>query len=282
MASLTELQNPICLAPGIYTEPIGWDTLGAIWSKSVTLYPHKGNDGAILCQPDKSKQTILNRAGLPSPGIRQFMSKDLVELSKIGPPVWLSLYATVPEELEDLTAYALSAHEAKHISGIELNLSCPNIMKSTYSYEEAKSFICSMMNVINAIRPVETSIKVPPSLSLAAELGALAEACGVTYVTCSNSLRVHRDGEIWGLSGEALSNLSLQTFMAIKGKCSLPTIGCGGVLSKKDADQFLSLGAVAVQVCAGEILQPGFAAELAKEYSVGHSSSNPATRTSTW
>jgi dihydroorotate dehydrogenase (NAD+) catalytic subunit len=64
------------------------------------------------------------------------------------------------------------------------------------------------------------------------------------------------------LSGPALRPLALALVADVAAAVSVPVIGCGGIASSEDARQFLAAGAVAVQIGAALLVDPGTAARI--------------------
>jgi dihydroorotate dehydrogenase (NAD+) catalytic subunit len=72
---------------------------------------------------------------------------------------------------------------------------------------------------------------------------------------------------VGGLSGEALRPLSLRCVweLANDEKLTQPIFGTGGIFTLRDVEDYLRVGAQAVQVASGEWLSPGLTARLASE-----------------
>jgi len=67
------------------------------------------------------------------------------------------------------------------------------------------------------------------------------------------------------LSGPALRPLALALVADLAAAVSVPVIGCGGIASVEDARQFLEAGALAVQIGAALLADPGAAARIGAE-----------------
>ena len=67
------------------------------------------------------------------------------------------------------------------------------------------------------------------------------------------------------LSGPALRPLALALVADLAAAASVPVIGCGGIASVEDARQFLAAGALAVQIGAALLADPGAAARIGAE-----------------
>jgi dihydroorotate dehydrogenase (NAD+) catalytic subunit len=68
-----------------------------------------------------------------------------------------------------------------------------------------------------------------------------------------------------GLSGPAIKPLTLRLVYEIVKKVKIPVIGCGGIMSGKDALEYLLCGAKAFQVGTANLIDPRLALKIMKE-----------------
>jgi dihydroorotate dehydrogenase (NAD+) catalytic subunit len=68
-----------------------------------------------------------------------------------------------------------------------------------------------------------------------------------------------------GLSGPAIKPLTLRLVYELSQKLRIPIIGCGGIISGKDALDYLICGAKAFQIGTANLIDPRSAIKIIKE-----------------
>ncbi|MDH5362128.1 MAG: dihydroorotate dehydrogenase, partial [Aigarchaeota archaeon] len=139
-----------------------------------------------------------------------------------------------------------------------------------------------ILEVAKALREsVEVPIfaKVSPHIMNLAEFAKALEAVGVDGIVAVNSLGPclyvdvetgrpllgGENGYGW-LSGPAIKPLAIRCVAEIARTVTIPVIGCGGVTDGVDAIEHFMVGASAVQVCTGAILEgPSIYGRIVKE-----------------
>jgi dihydroorotate dehydrogenase (NAD+) catalytic subunit len=119
-------------------------------------------------------------------------------------------------------------------------------------------------------------VKLPPWPDHIRGLALAAQDGGATALAATNTLKaLHLPTDptaaplVGGLSGEALRPLALRCVweLAHDDKLHLPIFGTGGIFTLRHVQDYLHVGAQAVQVASGEWLSPGLAPRLAQEVS---------------
>ncbi|MEA3305949.1 MAG: dihydroorotate dehydrogenase, partial [Candidatus Omnitrophota bacterium] len=125
-----KLKNPVMVSSGTFGYGIEFDglsnikELGAIVTKTITLHAKAGNKPPRVVETPSG---MLNSIGLQNPGVDRFLKEKLPHLRKFKIPVIVSIGGGSIEEYKEL-AEKLDRVDA--ISGIEINISCPNISTS--------------------------------------------------------------------------------------------------------------------------------------------------------
>lgn len=254
--------NPVLLASGCF----GRDTLkftdvsllGGVITKSVTLKPREGNP------PPRVFETfcgIINSIGLANPGIDKFLSDELPEILSCGTNVIASIAG---EEIDEYVELAQILDRTK-VMGIEVNLSCPNVERGGLEFgthsDTAKKIIEGVRNTVSKI----VIAKLPP-LCENKEIVSAVEAGGADAIALINTipaLAVNVDtgkseigGIKGGLSGPAIKPVALYcVYNAIK-NTGLPVIGIGGIMTARDALEFLLIGASMIEIGTGVLVDP--------------------------
>lgn len=255
------LNNPICLAPGAYC---GQDLtgVGAVFTKTVTYDSRAGNAG--VCFVDLGNGSAVNRMGLPNVGIRDFIQREFYDYYRHGIPVVVSIQSPSSDQLKEL-ASLLEFSLGDKLAAIEINLSCPNVWNNLS--ETTLERDCKAVQAGLEVTPF--LIKLPPELDKVGYYSHLARCCGAVAVSAVNTVKavVKHEGS-WiegGLSGESLKPIAQRCVRELVQRGNLPVIAVGGVSTRQDVEDYLELGAVAVQIGTAEILNPGTVTRLARE-----------------
>jgi dihydroorotate dehydrogenase (NAD+) catalytic subunit len=275
------LQNAVCLAAAPWDlAGEGYERLGAIFTKTVTMEPRAGlpGDEGILQVAD---QTLLNRTDLRTEGAELLVQEHLPRLRRFGVPVFVSVTAPGVPGFRKIARY-LQREAGEQLAGLEVYITVPT---GGSGADVTARFVREATEAVrNELHPdAAVIVKLPPWPDHIRGLALGAQEGGATAVAATNTLKVlHLPANandaplIGGLSGEALRPLALRCVweLANDEKLQLPIFGTGGIFTLRDVQDYLRVGAQAVQVASGEWLSPGLTARLAAE--VAHTV--PSTR----
>jgi dihydroorotate dehydrogenase (NAD+) catalytic subunit len=179
-------------------------------------------------------------------------------------------------DAEQLADIAISSAETAAVFGID-----PRIAMLSYSTGESGKGedVDRVREATEAVRnelrdDAAVIVKLPPWPDHIRGLALGAQEGGATALAATNTLKVlHLPTDrnaaplVGGLSGEALRPLALRCVweLAQDEKLTLPIFGTGGIFTLRDVQDYLRVGAQAVQVASGEWLSPGLTARLASE-----------------
>lgn len=250
------LKNPTILAAGILDET-GRSMLeaakagaGAIVTKSIGKEPRVGHGNPSIVELNVG---LLNAMGLPNPGIENFLA-ELKEAKKGGVPIIGSVFGGTEDEIADLAGQMGRAG----VDAVELNLSCPHA--KGYGAE-----LGSTPEIVEAVcRKAKKNLQVPlfakltPNTPSIAALAVSAERGGADGIVAINTLKGMAislearlpilANKIGGLSGPAIRPVGIRCVYEIFESVKIPIIGVGGVVSGRDAIEYLMAGARAVQI----------------------------------
>jgi dihydroorotate dehydrogenase (NAD+) catalytic subunit len=68
-----------------------------------------------------------------------------------------------------------------------------------------------------------------------------------------------------GLSGPAIKPIALRMAYQVAARAEIPVIGMGGIMSGRDALEFLIVGARAVEVGTANLVEPGASVRIVEE-----------------
>ncbi|GAA3969080.1 hypothetical protein [Hymenobacter antarcticus] len=266
------LQNSVCLATAPWDlDGAGYEQLGAIFTKTVTMEPRAGlpDDDGILQVAD---QTLLNRTDMRTEGAELLVQEHLPRLRRFGVPVFVSITAPGVPGFRKIARY-LQREAGEQLAGLEVYITVP---PGGSGADVTARFVREATEAVRNELHDEAAVivKLPPWPDHIRGLALGAQEGGATALAATNTLKVlHLPTDrnaaplVGGLSGEALRPLALRCVweLAHDELLTLPIFGTGGIFTLRDVEDYLRVGAQAVQVASGEWLSPGLSARLASE-----------------
>jgi dihydroorotate dehydrogenase (NAD+) catalytic subunit len=272
MADLTtdlgflKLKNPVLAASGTFgyglefAPFIDLGRLGGIVVKGLYYGPRPGNPPPRLAETPSG---LLNAIGLQGIGVAEFSAKILPKLRGIGTEVLVNVCGGDEDEYLAVVDYL---DKQDGIAAYELNISCPNVKKNGLCPALRPDTTRDLVKAVkrHSRRPV--IVKLSPNvtditaIALAAEeAGADALALVNTFLGMAVDLEARRPklGNVFGgLSGPAIKPLALRLVYQAARAVRIPVIGMGGIMSGRDALEFLLVGARAVEVGTANLVDP--------------------------
>jgi len=260
------LSNPVMIAAGTvgygieYSEMVDMQRLGAIVCKGTTLMPRKGNPQPRLVE---TASGLLNSVGLENIGVDA--------LIKDKAPVWANWRVPVivnvaGETIDEYVAVAIKLEGISGISGIELNISCPNVSAGGIEFGMDPQLAAEVTSAVKAVTSLPLIVKLGPNVTDIKEIALAVEKAGVDAISLINTVkgmavdvnaRKPCLGNITGgLSGPAIKPIALYMVYEAAKVAHIPVIGCGGIASATDALEFIMCGASAVQIGTANLTNP--------------------------
>lgn len=269
-----KLKTPLMLASGTWglgenldkflTKKEIEENIGALVTKGISLKPRKGNPPPRLAETPCG---LINSIGIENPGIKKFIEVYLPKILDYEVPVIVNLYG---EKIEDFLEL-VEQLKGKKIEGIELNISCPNVKKGGIQFSNDPKTVSELIKEVKKIWDGFLAVKLSPSGPVY-EIAEVCEKFGADAVVVANTYPALAVLEfkplkilLGGLSGPAIKPLTLRLVYEISKKIKIPVIGCGGIISGKDALEYLLCGAKAFQVGTANLIDPKAALKIIKE-----------------
>ena len=265
-----KMRNPVMAASGTfgyggeYSGLVDVEKLGAVVLKSVTLKPRQVNPPPRIVETPAG---LLNAIGLHNIGVSALIKEKLPELRNFNTPVIVSIGGESTEEFIELIE-VLS--DVEGISGIELNLSCPNIGKKIFAQDSAATG--KLLEQVRGKCRVPLLVKLSPQVSDIAEIARVCEEKGADAVSLINSFpgmaidietRKPVLGNITGgLTGPAIKPLALKMVWDVCKVLKIPVVGMGGIMGADDAIEFMLAGAKAIAVGTALFSNPDVVDEI--------------------
>ncbi|WP_152657138.1 dihydroorotate dehydrogenase [Oceanobacillus sp. CFH 90083] len=258
------LKNPIMPASGAFgfemETLIDFNNLGAIVPKSITKHPRGGNATPRVCEVNGG---MINSIGIQSKGVDYYVKEILPHYERYDTPLISSISADSVEEFAEM-AEIISRESI--VSGIELNISCPNLKGNgkAFGMDAALSY-----NVVKKVKDVTDKpiiAKLTPNVTSIQEIALACEKGGADALNVANTFlamavdiytREPKIGNVLGgISGPAIKPLIVRMIYQVRKVTNLPIIGCGGVMTWEDVVEMLLVGANAVQVGTASFINP--------------------------
>ncbi len=209
----------------------------------------------------------------PNPGVESFIKNKLPHLPWEDTAIIANLYACTAEEFGEL-ADILSAEEG--VAALEVNVSCPNVKEGGAAFGQDPVQIGRVTEAVKAkARNKPVMVKLSPNVADIGVCARAAEAGGADMLSLINTVTgmavdlVTRKpllaNVIGGLSGPAIKPVALRCVHQAVRAVKIPIIGLGGIVTARDALEFILVGAHAIQVGTANFLRPDAAFRLVQQ-----------------
>jgi dihydroorotate dehydrogenase (NAD+) catalytic subunit len=266
------LANPVITASGTFgyghemAELADIQRLGAIICKGTTLKPRAGNPQPRLAETPGG---MLNAIGLQNMGVEALIRDEAPRWAGWQVPVIVNIAA---DTASDYAEIARHLDGVPGISGLEVNISCPNVAAGCMEFGSDPRLAAAVTAAVREATKLPIIVKLTPNTAdVVAVALAVAEA-GADAISLINTLKgmsidIKKRRPLLanltgGLSGPAVKPVALAMVYAVAGAVSVPVIGGGGIMNGEDALEFIMAGAVAVEVGTATFVNPGAALEI--------------------
>jgi len=234
--------------------------LGAAVCKGTTLVPREGNAQPRLVE---TASGLLNSVGLENIGVDALIREKA--------PVWAGWRVPVivniaGETTDEYTAVAGKLEGVPGISGIEVNISCPNVSAGGMEFGVAPKLAAAVTSAVKSATGLPVIVKLSPNVTDIKEIASAVEEAGADAISLINTLkgmaididrkRPYLGNVVGGLSGPAIKPVALHMVFEVARVTRVPLIGCGGIICARDALEFIMAGATAVQIGTAGLTSP--------------------------
>jgi dihydroorotate dehydrogenase (NAD+) catalytic subunit len=249
-----------------YSQLVDIQRLGAIVCKGTTLKPWEGNPQPRLVE---TASGLLNSVGLQNIGVEAVVRDKA--------PVWVDWQVPVivniaGETVEEYAKVAARLEGVAGISGVEVNISCPNVASGGMGFGTNPKAAAEVTAAVKAVSSLPVMVKLSPNVTDIGEIASAVGEAGADAITMINTVRgmaidANRDKPslgniVGGLSGPAIKPIALYAVYKVAGIVDVPIIGCGGISCADDALEFIMAGASAVQVGTANLTNPQAALDV--------------------
>jgi dihydroorotate dehydrogenase (NAD+) catalytic subunit len=259
------LVNPVMTASGTFGYGTEYDhlfdiqTLGAIVCKGTTLEPRPGNP---LPRIAETSGGILNAIGLQNIGIHALVDEKAPVWAKWKVPVIVNIAGNTVDEYAQLASIL---DGVPGISGIEVNISCPNVKAGCVEFGSDPVAAARVTAAVKKATSLPVWVKLTPNTADIVSIAQAVDDSGADAIVLINTLkglaidiksrRPVLGNITGGLSGPAIKPVALRMVYEVAGVVrNIPLIGSGGILTPNDAIEFILAGATAVQVGTANLI----------------------------
>ncbi|MCX7994362.1 MAG: dihydroorotate dehydrogenase [candidate division WOR-3 bacterium] len=253
-----EFQNPVFIASGVFGFGLKYKnvtrSVGALFTKGITLLPRMGNP------PPRIYETpcgIINSVGLENPGVKEFCRSILPRIKKINSRIFVNVagftveeYAQIVEEIGD------------RVTGFELNISCPNVKEGGVLFGQNPKMAAEIVRVVRKRTRCPIIVKLTANFCDPLKVGRACIDAGADGLSLINTLyglvfdiKAKKPLITGGLSGPAIRPFALYCVHRLR-ELKVPVIGIGGIMTGRDAYEFLLAGAKAVAIGTAVLRDP--------------------------
>ncbi len=260
------LKNPVLTASGTFGYGTEFDdfieinTLGGIIVKGTTLHPRQGNAYPRMAETPSG---MLNAVGLQNGGVKYFCEHIYPKLIGYHTHILVNVSGSTVEEY---IACAEQINDLEYITGIELNISCPNVKEGGMAFGTSCPAAESVVDAVRRVYKKHLMVKLSPNVTDIAEIAKSVEGKGADSISLINTIlamAIHAESRkpvlstiTGGLSGPAIKPIALRMVWQVANAVKVPVIGMGGIMNATDAIEFFLAGASAVQVGTANFIDP--------------------------
>jgi dihydroorotate dehydrogenase (NAD+) catalytic subunit len=260
------LANPVMTASGTfgygteYSHQFDIEKLGAIVCKGTTLEAREGNPQPRLAETPSG---LLNSIGLQNIGADALIKEKAPVWAKWRVPVIVNIAG---ETIRDYARLASRLDGVAGISGLEVNISCPNIKAGGAEFGARADSAAEVTSAVKKSTSLPILVKLTPNTGDIVRVAVAVAEAGADAISLINTLKgmaidINRRRPLLGntyggLSGPAIKPVALYMVYEVAGAVDVPVIGCGGITTAGDAIEFIMAGARAVQVGTAGFINP--------------------------
>lgn len=267
-----KLNNPVLTASGTFgygeefSDFIDLDRLGGFIVKGTTLEPRQGNDYPRMVETPSG---MLNAVGLQNKGVDYFIENIYPRLTKYTSEIIVNISGS---SVENYAKVAEKLNVLPRINAIEVNISCPNVKTGGMAFGTTASGAASVTKAVREAFDKTLIVKLSPNVTDITEIARAAESEGADAVSLINTLmgmsidverqRPHLSTYTGGLSGAAVRPVAVRMVWQVHKAVKIPVIGLGGIMSGRDAVEFILAGATAVEIGTANFINPKVTVEI--------------------
>lgn len=261
-----QLKNPILTASGTFgygeefADFIDLSRLGGFIVKGTTLHHREGNPYPRMVETPSG---MLNAVGLQNKGVDHFVEQIYPRIKDCGSEVIVNVSGA---NIDDYAEVARRLAPLDRVKAIEVNISCPNVKQGGMAFGTTCEGAASVTRAMREAYPKTLIVKLSPNVTDITAIARAVENEGADAVSLINTLMgmaidvEHRRPCLstitGGLSGPAVRPVAVRMVWQVAKAVKIPVIGLGGIMTGRDALEFLMAGATAVEIGTANFIDP--------------------------
>jgi dihydroorotate dehydrogenase (NAD+) catalytic subunit len=212
---------------------------------------------------------MLNAIGLQNVGVDAFLEEKLPKLRVHDTAIVANVFGETEGEYVEVCE---KIDAATGVAAIELNVSCPNTEAGGMIFGNDAASLARITRACRRATRLPLWVKLSPNVTDIRETAKAAEAEGADAVSLVNTfvgmvIDVEKRRPVLanvsgGLSGPAIRPLAIWMTWQVRRAVTIPIVGMGGIMTARDAIEFILAGATAVQVGTANFVNPRAAVDV--------------------
>jgi len=260
------MANPVTVASGTfgygkeYADLVDLSRLGAITVKGIRLQPWHGNP---LPRHVEVPGGMLNAIGLQGPGVEGFIREYMPFLQKTGVPVLVNIWGTSAEEYAEVARHL---SDVPGVSGLELNISCPNVKEGGHAFGTDPKTVAHLVSTVRAATTLPILPKLAPNVPDIKVFVRAVQESGANAISMINTIpamvidietrKPILANKVGGLSGSCIHPVAVKLVYEAAQVATIPILAMGGIMTPADAIELMIAGATAVAVGTANFIDP--------------------------
>jgi dihydroorotate dehydrogenase (NAD+) catalytic subunit len=269
-----KLANPVMTASGTFGYGMEYEhlfdiqKLGAIVCKGTTLEPRDGNPQPRIIE---TASGLLNSIGLQNIGLEALIKEKAPVWARWTVPVIVNIAGRT---IDDYAKLAVKLDKVAGVSGLEVNISCPNVKAGGAEFGADVDSAAKVTEVVRKATSLPVIVKLTPNTGEIVRIAQAVAEAGADALCLINTLKGMAidiktrksllGNGYGGLSGPAIKPVALYMVYEVARVVNIPIIGCGGITTASDAIEFIMAGATAVQVGTASFMNPSAPMDVLK------------------
>lgn len=270
-----QLANPVLTASGTFgygrefSDFIDLNELGGFIVKGTTLEPREGNPYPRMAETPSG---MLNAVGLQNKGVDYFIESIYPQISGCKSQVIVNVSGA---KIEDYVAVCEKLAPLDKIEAIEVNISCPNVKQGGMAYGTTTDGAAEVTAATRKAWPRHLMVKLSPNVTSITDIAKAVEGEGADSVSLINTMlgmaidverrRPMLSTVTGGLSGPAVRPVAVRMVWQVAKAVDIPVVGLGGIMTGRDALEFIMAGATAVEVGTANFINPSVTVRIINE-----------------
>lgn len=270
-----QLANPVLTASGTFgygrefLDFIDLNELGGFIVKGTTLEPREGNPYPRMAETPSG---MLNAVGLQNKGVDYFIENIYPQIAGCKSQVIVNVSGA---KIEDYVAVCEKLAPLDKIEAIEVNISCPNVKQGGMAYGTTTDGAAEVTAATRRAWPRHLMVKLSPNVTSITDIAKAVEGEGADSVSLINTMlgmaidverrRPMLSTVTGGLSGPAVRPVAVRMVWQVAKAVDIPVVGLGGIMTGRDALEFIMAGATAVEVGTANFINPSVTVRIINE-----------------